>query len=885
MNRPYRPALTVAAVVGLLLPTVAATAGPVPSGDDGTRSVTGVLQVAIADERDGSTTPVVFAEVDGALIDVTDLVTADLSAPDPAATGDQVTVTLDTAGQAIAAEVEQVAASAPEHLAAAALTQAGSLTVLPVYWTTPDTQTPATLAALGNTTSAFWSAQSGGLVTTAVTSRPWAQIPAPSGCDAAGIRNAALAANPGLPNGPYDRILVYFPESGDCPWVGLGAVKGTSIWVNGYGFSDTFSHEYGHTLGFGHANTIACSTASVPVPWAGSGCTVTEYNDGDDVMGWAEYDDAGVLNTSLADQMGWVQTVAPSPSGAVTATLAPLSTYSGVRAVKIPFSGGFLYADYRPVADGRHSGRAGVQVHAVPNTDSYHDGDLLDMNTALPGYSDVAHTLYSMPPGTTYLVPGTNYVLAVLGVAGGSATVSVAPRSIDVVPPSAPVLTQPAGGWWASSATVTWTAASDAGVGLAGYTVTVNGRVRAVTPAGTTSATITVPASGTVAVTATDRAGNTATASLTRDVPPAPTLTAVRGDGQVTLTWPAVTANPTVTAYTVTVSPGGRTIPVGSGATTTTVTGLVNGTAYTFTATATNALGTSTASAAVHATPETNDPMKPQVTTAAGTHANPLYLTWTGPGAAGGATGYVVTVGGREHWLPASATSHRLTLDPGSYTVTVAAIDGSGTRRISNPVAVAVTNAPDPGFTDVTAVHPFYAAIAWMRAAGVTTGTTLTDGRLGYDGSGAVSRQAMAAFLYRLAGSPAYTPPATSPFADVRTGDPFYPEIAWLAQSGVSTGWAMPDGTVQYRPGEAVSREAMAAFLYRFAGRPAFAPPGASPFVDVSTGHPFYAAITWLAANGVSSGWAGVGGAEFRPGLSIERQAMAAFLYRLDKIS
>ena len=53
---------------------------------------------------------------------------------------------------------------------------------------------------------------------------------------------------------------------------------------------------------------------------------------------------------------------------------------------------------------------------------------------------------------------------------------------------------------------------------------------------------------------------------------------------------------------------------------------------------------------------------------------------------------------------------------------------------------VTVTDAPNPGFADVSPSHPFYAPIAWMRAAGVTTGTTLSDGRLGYDSSGAVSR-------------------------------------------------------------------------------------------------------------------------------------------------
>ena len=57
-------------------------------------------------------------------------------------------------------------------------------------------------------------------------------------------------------------------------------------------------------------------------------------------------------------------------------------------------------------------------------------------------------------------------------------------------------------------------------------------------------------------------------------------------------------------------------------------------------------------------------------------------------------------------------------------------------------------------------------------------------------------------------------PPAGSRFSDVGTGHPFYREITWLADRGVTRGYA--DGT--FRPSAAVNRDAMAAFLYRDAG-------------------------------------------------------------------
>jgi hypothetical protein len=65
------------------------------------------------------------------------------------------------------------------------------------------------------------------------------------------------------------------------------------------------------------------------------------------------------------------------------------------------------------------------------------------------------------------------------------------------------------------------------------------------------------------------------------------------GNGSVDVTWSASTATTSpVTAYTIAVSPGGRTITVGPSATRATIGGLVNGATYGFTISATNALGT-----------------------------------------------------------------------------------------------------------------------------------------------------------------------------------------------------------------------------------------------------------------------------------------------------
>ena len=149
-----------------------------------------------------------------------------------------------------------------------------------------------------------------------------------------------------------------------------------------------------------------------------------------------------------------------------------------------------------------------------------------------------------------------------------------------------------------------------------------------------------------------------------------------------------------------------------------------------------------------------------------------------------------------------------------------------------------------------------------------------------FDPSGAVRREAMAAFLYRAAGSPDFTPPAVSPFVDVPTGAPFSKEIAWLAAQGISTGTDVGGGRKEFRPAESVTREAMAAFLYRFKGSPTVT--SGATFSDVRPGDPFATEISWLGASGISTGTdIGAGRREFRPKQAVTREAMAAFLHRM----
>jgi hypothetical protein len=170
-------------------------------------------------------------------------------------------------------------------------------------------------------------------------------------------------------------------------------------------------------------------------------------------------------------------------------------------------------------------------------------------------------------------------------------------------------------------------------------------------------------------------------------------------------------------------------------------------------------------------------------------------------------------------------------------------------------------------FLDVPTGHEFLEPVWFLAVNGITHGYADRT----FHPSEAVSRQAMAAFLHRFAGSPSGPFPDPG-YHDVRPGNPFAHEVAWLTAEGLSRGFS--DGT--FRPTAGVSRQAMAAFLHRFEGAPAgpFPNPG---FVDVGVDHRFAREIGWLVAAGIAEGY---DDGTFRPGAVVSRQAMAAFLLR-----
>ena len=196
--------------------------------------------------------------------------------------------------------------------------------------------------------------------------------------------------------------------------------------------------------------------------------------------------------------------------------------------------------------------------------------------------------------------------------------------------------------------------------------------------------------------------------------PGAPTdVTATAGDAQANLAWtaPSSDGGSALTGYTVTSSPSGITKTVEPGATSTTITGLTNNSAYTFTVKATNAIGDSPASTPSNqVTPlaPTSAPGAPTDVTATAGDAQ-ANLAWTAPSSDGGSalTGYTVTSSpsGITKTVEPGATSTTITglINNTAYTFTVKATNAIGDSPASTPSNQVTPLAPGPSQSCIAA--------------------------------------------------------------------------------------------------------------------------------------------------------------------------------------
>ena len=114
---------------------------------------------------------------------------------------------------------------------------------------------------------------------------------------------------------------------------------------------------------------------------------------------------------------------------------------------------------------------------------------------------------------------------------------------------------------------------------------------------------------------------------------------------------------------------------------------------------------------------------------------------------------------------------------------------------------------PEFPFTDVTTDHPFYEDIKYVYEKGLMQGVSEDI----FQSATTTTRGMIATILYRMEGEPAVK--NASSFKDVADGMFYSNAVAWAAANGIVNGYA--DGTFQ--PDQTISREQMAAILYRYA--------------------------------------------------------------------
>ena len=143
-----------------------------------------------------------------------------------------------------------------------------------------------------------------------------------------------------------------------------------------------------------------------------------------------------------------------------------------------------------------------------------------------------------------------------------------------------------------------------------------------------------------------------------------------------------------------------------------------------------------------------------------------------------------------------------------SYTVTVT------TAALPTPIKPAVDNTkpasdskPKLPFTDVSTSDWFYSDVMFVYENGLFSGT---DSR-SFSPNASMTRAMLVTVLYRLEGEPAST--GSSSFSDVRSGSYYEKAVAWAAANGIVTG----TGSTSFSPDAKVTREQLAAILYRYA--------------------------------------------------------------------
>ncbi len=210
---------------------------------------------------------------------------------------------------------------------------------------------------------------------------------------------------------------------------------------------------------------------------------------------------------------------------------------------------------------------------------------------------------------------------------------------------------------------------------------------------------------------------------------------------------------------------------------------------------------------------------------------------------------------------------HQLRASDRTLPVTATAPAGTGGGSWEEPQLPTDYNLP---FTDVAAADWFYGAVQYVYAHGIMSGT---EPGLFSPGETA-SRGMTVTMLCRLEGSPAA--PAAA-FTDVYAGDYYAGPVAWASASGIVNGTS----DSLFSPNDPVTREQLAAILYRYArykGLDVSVRGDLSRFPDASRVSGYAVdALSWAVGAGLISGSDGL----LDPGGDAQRAQVAAIFQRM----
>jgi hypothetical protein len=406
------------------------------------------------------------------------------------------------------------------------------------------------------------------------------------------------------------KIAITSPAAGlmiwctNCGTYGELQVYNGAAWTNLIGGAASGTVPGAPTIG---TATAGNGQASVPF-------TAPASNGGSAIISYTATSSPGNITRTLSQAGSGTITVTGLTNGIAYTFTVKATNANGISVASDP-SNSVTPATVPGLPTGVSATAGNAQATVSFTAPASNGGSAITSYTATSTPGSFTGTLIQAGSGTitvTGLTNGTAYTFTVKATnAIGTGAASATSNSVTyVIVPGAPTIgTATAGN---AQATISFTApASNGGSAITSYTATSSPGSFTGTLNQAGSGTITVPGltngtAYTFTVKATNAIGtgaaSAASNSVTYTVPGVPTIgTATAGNAQATVSFtaPAPNGGPAITSYTATSSPGnftGTLNQAGSG--TIIVSGLTNGTAYTFTVTATNAVGTCAASTA-----------------------------------------------------------------------------------------------------------------------------------------------------------------------------------------------------------------------------------------------------------------------------------------------